>query len=164
MSDQDPIKTVLRRMPYGIYVLSTRTDEDVNAMVVTWVTQVSFEPRLLAVAVEKSSYSYSLLQKGRVFALNLYLKEDQDLIKAFTRGRAKKADKMETARYQPGPQTGCPILEEAAAYLECRLIHIFETGGDHNLALGEVIGAGEMKEGQAEDTLSLLTLGWSYAG
>jgi flavin reductase (DIM6/NTAB) family NADH-FMN oxidoreductase RutF len=163
MSD-DAIKNVLRRMPYGFYAITTKHGEQVNAMVANWITQASFEPRLIVIGLQKTCFSYGLIEKGQVFALNEFLKADADSIKPFTKGRSKNPDKMKDATYTDAPITGCPILENAAAYLECELVAIHETGGDHNLVLGEVVGAGVMKEGNVDDTLTLLDLGWSYAG
>lgn len=71
---------------------------------------------------------------------------------------------MENAVYTPGPDTGCPILEGAAAYLECRVVQMVNTGGDHDILVGEVINAGILKAGDVDDTLTLPHIGWSYAG
>jgi flavin reductase (DIM6/NTAB) family NADH-FMN oxidoreductase RutF len=151
-------------MPYSFYAITSKSDNDVNAMAANWITQASFEPRLIALCLQKTCYTYSLIEQGRVFAVNLFLKEDVDLIKPFTKSRAKKPEKMNEAKFSEGPETGCPILEGSAAYLECEVRSIFETGGDHNIVLGEVISAGIIKEGEVGDSLTLLDLGWSYAG
>jgi len=50
----DHIKSVLRRMPYGFYAVTSKSDEDVNAMVANWISQVSFEPRLVALGLKKT--------------------------------------------------------------------------------------------------------------
>ena len=158
------IKEVLKRLPYGFYSITSKYGEEENAMVLNWMTQVSFEPRLIAIAVQKSSYSYQLIDKGRVFAVNIFNQEDADAIKTITKGRKKNPDKMKELEFSPGTETGCPILNDAAAYLECRVRAIQDVGGDHNIIVGEVIGAGEKKPGSVVDTLSLPILGWSYAG
>ncbi len=160
----EDIKNALRMMPYGFYAVSTVAGDDVNVMVLNWASQVSFEPRLVALGLAKNAYSHGLVQEGRVFALNIFNKADADLIKPFTKGRAKNPDKMVAVAYTPGPETGCPILEGVAAYLECKVLDILDVGGDHDIVVGEVIGAGINKPGEAGDMLSLPDLGWSYAG
>ena len=62
------------------------------------------------------------------------------------------------------PEKGSPILEGAAVYLECRVFRIVDTGGDHDIIVGEVVGAGVSSPGEAGDMLTLPDLGWSYAG
>ena len=161
---EESLKQVLTRLPYGFYAITSRAGEDVNAMVANWVTQVSFEPRLITLGLQKTCYTHGLIQAGRVFAVNLFLKADAEAIKPFTKGRSKNPDKMTDANYSPAPMTGCPVLEGAAAYIECEVVEIVDLGGDHDLVVGKVVGAGVEKEGAVGDTLTLLDLGWSYAG
>ena len=163
MSD-DPIKDTLRMMPYGFYAITSRTDTDLNAMVANWVSQISFEPRLVALALQKTSHSYDLVKEGGVFTINLFRTEDADYLKGITKGRSKNPDKMKDANYEPAPVTGCPVLEGAAAYLELEVVNFVDVGGDHDLVIGSPVGAGVLKEGEAADILNLPALGWSYAG
>ena len=163
MSD-DKIKDALRMMPYGFYAFTTKDDKDVNAMVVNWVSQMSYTPRLLAVGIQKSCYSRGLLEVGGVFGLNIFLQADSDAIMSITSGRAKKPEKMEAADFTAAPETGVPVLAGAAAYIECKVTEIFDVGGDHDIVVGETINADVLKEGAPPDVLSLTQLGWSYAG
>jgi flavin reductase (DIM6/NTAB) family NADH-FMN oxidoreductase RutF len=162
--NEDAMKAALKMMPYGFYSLTSKAEDDVNAMVANWVTQVSFEPRQIAIGLQKTCYTHALIEKGGVFALNIFRKEAVEAIKPFTKGRAKNPDKMNQAHFEPAPETGCPILEGSAAYLECRVVRIIDTGGDHDLVVGEVVGAGVSRPGDASDSLTLPDLGWSYAG
>ena len=160
----DPIKEALNRMPYGFYSITTRHEDDVNAMVANWVMQTSFTPRLVAVGLAKKAYSHDVVSAGQVFAVNIFNKVDQEAMMPFTKGRAKRPDKMETADYTPAPETGCPILAGAAAYIECKVVQIVDVGGDHDIIIGEVTGADILKQGDVTDTLTLPHVGWSYAG
>ena len=163
MSD-DKIKDALRMMPYGFYAFTTNKGDEVNAMVVNWVSQMSYAPRLLAVGIQKSCYSRGLLDVGGAFGLNLFLQADSDAIMGVTSGRAKKPEKMDNAVYSGAPETGVPVLAGAAAFIECRVTQIIDVGGDHDIIVGEAINADVMKEGGPPDVLSLTQLGWSYAG
>ncbi|MCK4741603.1 MAG: flavin reductase family protein [Anaerolineales bacterium] len=160
----DTIKEVLKRIPYGFYAITSRSGDDVNAMVANWVMQTSFSPRQVALGLEKVSYTYGLIEKGGVFAINIFLKDGADALKPFMKGRSKNPDKMKDIQYSEGPETGSPILESAAAYLEYRVVRIVDTGGDHDTVIGEVVAAGVSSPGEVGDTLSLPDLGWSYAG
>ena len=93
-----------------------------------------------------------------------FRKEDQDYLLPFTKSRAKNPDKMKDANYQEAPETGCPVLEGAAAYIELTVKDIVDIGADHDLLVGEPVNAAILKEGKAEDTLTLPDIGWSYAG
>lgn len=159
-----PISAALKMIPYGFYALSSHSDDDDNIMVFNWFTQASFEPPLVAVGLQKTAHTYGLVEQSKVFAVNILRAEDQDAIKAFTKGRAKNPEKMQGVQFTPGPQTGCPILPEAAAYLECKVVATLDTGGDHDIVLGQVVNAEVRKPGKPEDTLNLPQLGWNYAG
>ena len=57
-----------------------------------------------------------------------------------------------------------PVLDGAAAFLECKVVQMVDVGGDHDILVGEVISAEILKPGEVGDTLTLPDLGWSYAG
>jgi flavin reductase (DIM6/NTAB) family NADH-FMN oxidoreductase RutF len=132
--------------------------------VANWLSQVSFEPRLIALGLQKKSHSHSLIQNGRVFTVNLFRKEDQDYMMPFTKSRAKNPEKMKDARYSRSPETGCPVLEGAAAYIECRVHDLIDIGGDHDIVVAEPIAAKILKEAELAEIMTLPDLGWSYAG
>ena len=163
MSD-DPGKDALRMMPYGFYSITSRHGDEKNIMVANWVMQTSFEPRYVAVGLQQTSYTHKLIEDGKVFAINIFNNSDVEAIKPFTKSREKNPNKVENATFQDGLKTGCPILNDAAAFLECKLIEVVNIGGDHDIVIGEVIGAGVMKPGDSSVTLTLSDIGWSYAG
>ena len=163
MSD-DPIKDALRLMPYGFYTVTSRNGKDVNAMVANWITQASFEPRLVVMALQKTSYTHSVIEKGRVFAINIFKSEDKEAMMPFTKGRSKKPEKMIEANYSKAPETGCPILDGATACIEFKVVDLIDVGGDHDIFVGEAVGAGILKEANVGEIMTLPGLGWSYAG
>lgn len=161
---KDPIKEALQRMPYGFYSITSRNGDEVNAMVGNWLTQVSFEPRLLMFALAKNAYTHEVVGAGNLFAINIFNKEDSDHIKHFTKSRTKKPDKMEGVIWSPAPETGCPMLDGAAAVIECRVRQFVDVGGDHDLLVGEVVNAVILKPGDEHTSLTLPHMGWNYAG
>jgi flavin reductase (DIM6/NTAB) family NADH-FMN oxidoreductase RutF len=160
----DAVKEALYRIPYGFYNLTSAHEGNVNAMVFNWFTQSSFTPRLVTIGLARKSYTHGLVEKSGVFAVNIYNREDQDIMTQFSKARAKAPDKMEGVSYTLGPETGCPIIEGAAAYIECKVVQMIDVGGDHDLLVGEVINGAILKPGSVEETLTLQDVGWSYAG
>ena len=161
---EDITKKVLQRLHYGFYSVTSRSGEDVNAMVLNWLTQVSFNPRMIAIALQKSSYTHNIIETGKVFAINIFSKNDKEIIKPIAKSRKKNPNKMNELEYSLGQETGCPIIEGSSAFLECQVVEILDIGGDHDIVVGEVINAGQKKPGDVEDTLVLADIGWSYAG
>ena len=125
-------------LTYGIYVLTSRTDAIMNAMIASWVSQVSYEPPLVMVAVHPNRYSHQLIRQGGGFALHVLASTQADSLSRF-KGPDIKA-KFSSLDWTTG-KTGCPILKECLAYLECDL-KVDYRPGNHTLFIGEVVAAG----------------------
>ena len=150
---EDKAKEALRMMHYGFYSITSCDDDEVNAMVANWVIQASFEPRLIVVGLQKTSYTHGLIERGGVFTINIFKEEDSEALLPFTKGRAKNPDKMAQAEYTRAPETGCPVLARAAAYVECRVVRLIDVGGDHDILVGEVVGGDVMKPGDRKSVV-----------
>ena len=131
----------LRQIPYGLYVLGVRGrgNGDMNAMAASWVTQCSFDPPLLMVAVRKPSRTYDLIKSGRRFALNLLDKKERKTIRTLEKPFRAVGNKIDKVSHVE-EDTGAPILRQAFAYLECKVREIYQPG-DHALVVG-LRGAG----------------------
>ena len=151
----------LRRIPYGIYVVGVRGNGDgaMNALAASWVTQCSFDPPLVMVAVRKDSLTYELVKAGRVFSLNLLDKKDRGIIRILERPARSTGDKLGKVGHDE-QDTGAPILRHAFAYAECKVRELYEPG-DHALVVGEVVHAGLRGKGTP---LMCADLKWHYGG
>ena len=159
--DDNAKKTALRMIPYGLYVLtSAAKDGEVAAATVNWVTQTAFEPPQVVVGVKADSSAHTIIKKAGHFALNVLGKAHQGLAFAFFKPAEVDGHTVSGEPFSTGT-SGCPLLESAAAHIECRLVHTFEQG-DHSVFVGEVIDAGvpHSPEGRPDDvTLTLTDLG-----
>lgn len=158
--DQNAKKTALRRIVYGLYALGVRDGEEEHAMTVNWVTQVSFEPPMIAVAIERESHSLPLVQRARAFALSIFPTGARQLAGKLGRSSANVPNKLEGVAHHPAPVTGSPVLDEATAWLDCRVV-FDHPAGDHVVAIAEVVEAGVQRD---ERTLTLEETGFRYAG
>src|SRR5258707_14204165 len=76
----DAKKTVLRMIPYGIYVLTADDGKgNIAAATVNWVTQTAFAPPLVVVGVKTDSGAYQVVKSARTFALNMLGKDPKGL-------------------------------------------------------------------------------------
>ena len=159
--DPNTKKTVLRMIPYGLYVL-TAADKDgrVAAATVNWVTQVSFEPPLVAVGVKADSQAHALIKDTKAFALNVLGKGQGPLAFTFFKPAERQGQTISGEPFRPGT-TGAPILQATPAFVECALEATVEKG-DHSVFVGRVVDVGLSRapEGRADDaTLWLKDLG-----
>ena len=143
--DANAKKTALRMIPYGLYVLTAEgKNGEVAAATVNWVTQASFEPPLVAIGVKTDAHAHPLIKETGAFALNVLGKDQGGLAFTFFKPAQKDGQTISGEPYRPGT-TGAPILENAPAYIECRLVDTIERG-DHSVFVGEVVDAGVAKE------------------
>ena len=136
----DSKKTVLRMIPYGIYVLTVDDAKgNVAAATVNWVTQTAFAPPLVIVGVKADSGTYKTVKAAQAFALNMLGKEHKSLAFTFFRPVDLNDGKLSGQAFRRG-ETGAPILIDAPGAIECRVTAIVEQG-DHHIVVGEVVEA-----------------------
>jgi flavin reductase (DIM6/NTAB) family NADH-FMN oxidoreductase RutF len=133
-------RRVLWTLPSGLYVVGSRAGDRRNGMTINWVSQVSFDPKLVAISVEKSAFTHELIGEGRVFALNTVSREDRAIVRKFTKPVEVEGTTMNGFPFHDG-LTGAPILDQAPAYVDCEVRQAVDVG-NHTLFVGEVVDAG----------------------
>jgi flavin reductase (DIM6/NTAB) family NADH-FMN oxidoreductase RutF len=143
-------RRVLWTMPYGLYVLgSTDRAERRNGMTINWVTQLSFDPKLVGVTVENGAFTHELVTAGGCFALSIIDREDRAIVRKFTKPvEVDLASKTLNGFGYFESVTGAPVLAQAVAFIDCEVRERVAVG-QHTLFIGEVVDAGFRK---AEDT------------
>ena len=133
-------KTVLRMIPYGIYILTADDGKgNVAAATVNWVTQSAFARPLVVAAVKADSGAYKVVKDAQVFALNMLGKAHKGVAFTFFKPTQISDGKLSGQSYRKGT-TGAPILLDAPGAVECRVTALVEQG-DHHIVVGEVVEA-----------------------
>ena len=151
--DKKAKKKVLQMIPYGAYVVGTRTEGGVDHLMFgTWLMQTSFKPPLVAFALSQESRTLANVRRSKAFTVSFLRQGQEDLAQHVL---DEAFDKVKRER-SPG---GLPVVAGGAGWVECKLVEVVEQG-DHRIAVAETVafGAGEGKP------LSLDALGWHYAG
>ena len=157
--DEQAKKTALRRIPYGLYLLTAKHGDDVTSATVNWVTQTSFKPPLVAVGIKAGTHPYDTVKNAGSFAINVLGEDQKDVAGAFFATVKPEGNKLGPVTFKDG-STGAPIINEAPAYWECRLVTVVEEG-DHHIFVGEVVDAGVNDD---TPTLLMRDTGWNYGG
>ena len=158
-------RRVLWKLPTGLYVLGSRDGERRNGMTISLVMQVSSGPtKLVAAAVLKDAFTHELMEAGGVFGLSLLDREDRAIVRKFVKPVEVDAAAMTLNGFpfHDGPVTGAPILDQSVAWLDCRITSGVDCG-DHTLFLGEVVGAGFLKD-EATAVLRMEDTRMNYGG
>ena len=125
------------RLSGGLYIITATKGDVSSAMLASWVSQASFEPPGLTIAVAKDRAIESLMQVGDRFVLNI-LEEGkyQELMRHFLKRFKPGADRFAGVNTQTAAN-GSPILSDALAYLECEVLSRMECS-DHWIVYSKV--------------------------
>lgn len=140
-------RRVMWAMPYGLYVIGSRDGDRRNAMTANFVTQVSSDPKLIGIGVEKEALTHELIAEGRAFTVNLIDREDRAIVRKFTKpvDVDVAAGTLNDFPFHDSPVTGVPVLSQAVAWLDCRVTQSVDCGS-HTFFIGEVADAGFEKD------------------
>jgi flavorubredoxin/flavin reductase (DIM6/NTAB) family NADH-FMN oxidoreductase RutF len=120
----------LGRISGGLYIITAKRGDVKSAMLASWVTQASFKPLGLTIAVAKDRAIESLMHVGDRFVLNVLEEGNyQALMKHFLKRFPPGADRFAGVKTQPA-ENGSPILTDALAYIECKVVSRMECS-DH---------------------------------
>ncbi|MEH1993635.1 diflavin flavoprotein [Nostoc sp.] len=131
------VEQAVGRIVGSLCVLTAKEGDRSSAMLASWVSQASFNPPGLTIAVAKERAVETLTHTGNKFVLNI-LKEGNHLglmkhfLKPFGPGQDRFADVVTGET-----ESGSPILTDALAYLECSVQNRMESG-DHWLVYATV--------------------------
>lgn len=144
MSDSD-FNEVLAKIPYGVSVVTMgRGGAKVeNGLTISWMSQVSFNPPMLMVSVDKLHYSVDLLRSTKNFCVNLLGEDQLPLAGRFSKQATTGEDKLADVA-QRTAESGAAILTDAVAYFDCEVASIVEAG-DHLVVIGQIEDAGMLR-------------------
>jgi flavorubredoxin/flavin reductase (DIM6/NTAB) family NADH-FMN oxidoreductase RutF len=134
------------RLSGGLYIITAQKGDVKSAMLASWVSQASFEPPGITIAVAKDRAIESLMHVGDCFVLNILEEGNyQHLMKHFLKRFAPGADRFSGVNTQSA-SNNCPILTDALAYLECEVISRMECS-DHWIVYSKIDNGRVSKDG-----------------
>jgi flavin reductase (DIM6/NTAB) family NADH-FMN oxidoreductase RutF len=157
-------RRVLWKMPSGLYVVgSTDKGERRNGMTMNWATQLSFDPKLVGVSIERTAVTHELVDAGGCFALSIVDREDRAIVRKFTKPvEVDLGAKTLNGFPYVEKVTGAPVLAQAVAYVDCEVRERVAVG-NHTLFIGEVMDAG-FQQDEATDVLRMEDTRMNYGG
>lgn len=127
-------RTALRNFATGVTVVTTRDgDGRPTGLTASAFTSVSLRPPLVLVCVDHAATAHPAFRAHGRFAVNVLRREQEALSRRFAESGG---DKFDGVSYHDG-DTGLPLLDDALATLECRVIQAHEAG-DHTIFVGAV--------------------------
>jgi len=127
------------KVSYGLYIVCSGDKIRGNGFISNTVFQVTSEPARFASCCNKDNYTAEFIKKTGAFSVSvLHQKTPADIFGRFGYKSGRNADKLEGMQIHYG-ETGIPIvLNEAIAYLECKVVQTLDVG-THWLFIGELV-------------------------
>lgn len=151
----------LGRVLGSLCVLTAKDGDAQGAMLASWVSQASFDPPGITVAVKRDRAVESMLPVGAGFVLNVLADgKDRPVMKRLLKPFKPAEDRFAGMEVLRSEATGAVILPEAASYLECTVAQRMEAG-DHYLVYATV-DAGKVLQDNAQSVVHYRKIGTSY--
>lgn len=134
------------KLSYGLYIVTSAFEDQHSGQIANAVTQVTAEPPMLAVCINKQNYTYELIQKSKLIGMSVLTKDTpMEFIGKFGFKSGRDIDKFEGVQYKKG-ETGVPVvLDNSASYFEIKVenqIDVFT----HTIFIGRIVNARMIKD------------------
>jgi flavin reductase (DIM6/NTAB) family NADH-FMN oxidoreductase RutF len=150
------VQTVLWKLINPIAIITASYNGNLSGFIASWITQASFVPPLVLVAVNPLHYTYKLIKNSNAFAINILRTDQAELVDLFGKSSGGKVDKFAEMLYELG-STGSPLFKDCLAFLDCSVVWTKEAG-DHIVVIGSIVDAGIASDGDTlRETRSMYT-------
>jgi flavin reductase (DIM6/NTAB) family NADH-FMN oxidoreductase RutF len=143
MHEVSIVEALAADFPQALVLVSVYTPEGrANAMVAGWTMIASGSPFCYAVALAKSRYTLECLKARKAFVAAFPTAGQEKSLEFCGSESGRKVDKEKESgfRFLRASCVDAPLIEGAAANLECKLLHCYDSG-DHEIAVGEILAA-----------------------
>ncbi|MGH9044724.1 MAG: flavin reductase family protein [Acidimicrobiales bacterium] len=135
--DPGTFREVLGHFATGVTVVTALTELPVGFTCQAF-SSLGLEPPSVVLAASKASTSWPRIRGVGLFCVNVLSEDQKALARSFS---VSGGEKFGGVTWEPAPKTRSPILEGAAAWIECHLDRVFDMG-DHELATARVLALG----------------------
>ena len=130
---------VMARLPAGVVLVSTRAGDGYKALTASSLVSISLEPPMVLVGLERDSATRTAILETKAFNVSVLTRAQEFVADRFA-GRAPAVDPRWNTLPHRLAANGIPLLNGAAAWLECTLKDTHRAG-DHDVLIGEVEAA-----------------------
>jgi flavin reductase (DIM6/NTAB) family NADH-FMN oxidoreductase RutF len=149
---KDSFAQVMQKFPLPVVVVTVGRGGAENALTVSWIAPVSFDPPQIMFAADRHHFSVDFLRSTKNFAVSVLRAGQQRLAAHFARQTMVGEEKLDAVQTREGV-TGAAILTDALSYLDCEVAALYEAG-DHLIVVGQVVDAGALNDGEPLTTMA----------
>ena len=131
----------LWNLTYGVYAIGSRKGDRLNGQIANTVFQVTSEPPVVAVSINKNNLTHDFIRESKVFTASALCQDTPlSFIGRFGFKSGRDINKLEGVDYKLSETKAPVILENANSYLEVRVDKEVDVG-THTIFIGEVVAA-----------------------
>ncbi|MGH2873134.1 MAG: flavin reductase family protein [Solirubrobacteraceae bacterium] len=131
-------REVFGRFATGVAVVTSTGPAGAGGMTANALCSLSLDPLLALVCFENGARTLPIVREAGRFAVSLLSADQQQLASVFA-SKLPEAEKLAGVAHRFAQ--GMPVIEGAVAWAVCELRELI-AGGDHTIAIGEVIALG----------------------
>ncbi len=141
MDQKERLRAMMARFATGVTVVAARHGPLLAGMTANAIASISIDPPLMMASINRSSETHAAILGSHSFGISVLSAEQRELADCFAQPTtAAKLRRFCDAAWHEA-ETGSPILDDAIAYFDCRLVDR-HPGGDHTIFIGEIVAAG----------------------
>jgi flavin reductase (DIM6/NTAB) family NADH-FMN oxidoreductase RutF len=131
-------REVFGRFATGVAVVTSAGPSGLGGMTANALCSLSLDPLLALVCFANEARTLPIVREARRFGVNVLTSEQEELAGVFA-SKLPEAEKLDCVDHHL--ENGIPIIDDALAWATCQLRELIP-GGDHTIAIGEVISMG----------------------
>jgi 3-hydroxy-9,10-secoandrosta-1,3,5(10)-triene-9,17-dione monooxygenase reductase component len=131
-------REVFGRFATGVAVITGSGPAGTGGMTANALCSLSLDPLLALVCFENQARTLPIVREARRFGVNVLGAEQEHLAGVFA-SKLPESEKLEGVEHRL--IDGVPVIEGALAWAACELRELIG-GGDHTIAIGEVLAMG----------------------
>ncbi|NMR19875.1 flavin reductase family protein [Cellulomonas fimi] len=147
LADPDDFRAAIARLAAGVTVVAVEWRGVQHAMTASAVASVSLDPPLLLFCVHEDSRFREALDHVDRWALTVLSDTAAPAADWLASPGRPAVGQLGRVRHTLGPLTGAALVDDAAAWFECRTSTIHRAG-DHDIVVGEVLSARQGEPGR----------------
>jgi flavin reductase (DIM6/NTAB) family NADH-FMN oxidoreductase RutF len=137
-ADTELFREVFGRFATGVAVITSATSAGEGGMTANAVCSLSLDPLLALVCFENNARTLPIVREAGRFAVNVLGAHQEDVARVFA-SKMPESEKLDGVAHRY--QDDVPIIEGALSWVVCTLRELI-AGGDHTIAIGEVVAMG----------------------
>ena len=152
------IDSVFRAVDRVVWIVTAAHDERRSGLLATWVNQCSIDPEapLALIGLAPNHFTAELVTASKSFCLHLIDSDQLELAWKFGLSSGRSTDKFAGLTTSTAV-TGAPLLADCLAWLDCRVVAVYD-GGDRMYYWGEVVAGRRERSGHPVTEADLLSV------